>query len=208
MLTTRITALVHAVFAVAALPHLSQTRSLSAIASKLGSEYDAEAPSNTTLAARDSGYLCSDLSLPDESTYRTGYEDFCNRYTPDDHLMRMGPNEPPLVATYMLKMYDGNTVPWIYKIDTEAWGAPVGWINRTVCMAGFREMLEGEYAQLGREYCVVENTGGDGDGKGFWGEGIVLKMEGSMSHIIGDHTRNARMEARKRKGEFDPENPN
>lgn len=179
MLIIRITAAIHMIFAVAAIPHFSQTHPLTAITSKQGPKYDAEAPSNTILTARASKYLCSDLSLPDETTYRTGYEDFCNRYTPDDHQFRMGPDEPPLVATYMLKMYDGNTVPWIYKLDTSAWGAAVDWINRTVCMTVFREMLEGEYAQLGREYCVVENTGGDGEGKGFWGEGIVLKMGGS-----------------------------
>jgi hypothetical protein len=32
----------------------------------------------------------------------------------------------------------------------------------------------------------------------------VLKMEGAMSHIMGNHARNARFEARKRKGEFVP----
>jgi hypothetical protein len=120
MLIIRITAVIHVVFAVATIPHLSRTYSSKAITSKQGSEYNAEASSNTTLTALASKYLCPDLELPDETTYRTGYEDFCNRYTPDDDQFRMGPDEPPLAATYMLKMYSGNTVPWIYKLDTSA----------------------------------------------------------------------------------------
>jgi hypothetical protein len=54
---------------------------------------------------------------------------------------------------------------------------------------------------------VVSGSGGNGESKVFSGQGYVLKMGSSINWAKGDVADGSKYETRRRKGEFDPNNP-
>ena len=166
-----------------------------------------ESPSNATLSTRAEKGICTTLDLPTEASYKIGYEAFCNRYAPADSNWAMYADTKPIVATVMIKSHLGSDIPWIFKVTSNSWGGGKPYpFNLMKCTAGFRDMLEGRRAKLGREYCVVGGSGGDGESKGFSGQGYVLKMGSSINWAKGDIADGSKYETRRRKGEFDPNN--
>lgn len=196
---------------ITAYPHAEpgSIHSLSITNSKRGVTHHLEPFTNTTLTTRAEKGVCTDLELPTEVQYKIGYEHFCEKYVCADCKMRMGTTEKPIVATYMLKTHIGTTIPWIFKISSDAWGGSIFYLQRNMCLAGFRNMLEGEKAKAGENYCVVDGTGGNGESKEFWGQGFVLIVGSRMKFEGREDVNNGfSYETRRRKGEFDPNNPN
>ncbi|KAF2624552.1 hypothetical protein BU25DRAFT_461079 [Macroventuria anomochaeta] len=175
---------------------------------KRGVTHHVAALSNTTLIPRAEKGICATLELPTEASYKIGYEAFCTKYVPYEVYLTMGTTSSDLVATYMLKTHLGTEIPWIFKIRTEAWGGSKPYLlKRDKCMAGFRNMLEGERAKVGTNYCVVDRSGGNGESKKLSGQGFVLVTGGAITWAKGDVNDGSRYEARRRKGDFDPNNP-
>lgn len=166
----------------------------------------------TTLSTRAETGICTTLDLPTEASYKIGYEAFCKRVA--GHLTEnswaMYYDTDPAVGTVMIQSHLGKDIPWIYKVTSNSpgGGAPFKF-NLTSCIGGFREALEGRRAKLGREYCVVDGSGGNGKSKGFSGQGYVLKMGSTINFAPGDIADGAKYETRMRKGwNCDPQNPN
>lgn len=165
------------------------------------------ADSETLLDSRDtSKQLCTTLELPIEEQYRIGYNAFCNRYLPaKPDRKRMTYSSDPIVATYMLETHTGTTIPWIFKISPGQWILGHWDLQREMCLAGFKDYLEGEKAKLGTNYCVIDGTGGNGASKGFSGQGFVLVMGNKMTFKGKEYVNNGFVyETRRRKGQFDP----
>lgn len=148
--------------------------------------------------------LCTTLELLTEEQYRIGYTGFCDTYIPaeaDKLLLHYASD--PIVATFMLKTHTGTTIPWIFKISPVLWMVGEWDLHREMCLAGFKDYLEGEKAKLGTNYCVVDGTGGNGASNGYAGQGNVLVMGGSMTFKVkGDLNYAFVYETRRRKGEF------
>ncbi|KAF2998546.1 hypothetical protein E8E13_005208 [Curvularia kusanoi] len=206
MMLTHITVIAQLALAVAALPgpDILGTISASTVNSEHISTHHVESPRNATLVSRAPNYVCTTLELPTEAEYRINYEDFCNVYFPRGIAKGMGSNHPPVVATYMLRTYTNTRIPWIYKISAPDYGASKYLLNNEKCLAGFKDMLESDKSKQGKDYCVVQGTGGDGESKKLWGEGIVLKMESRLDRLQESEEEVSIFETRKRKGEYTP----
>lgn len=167
--------------------------------------HDLDPANTTTLTARAEKGICPTLELLTEASYKLGYETFCNRNAPADGQLLMQHKHETIVRTYMLKTHLGTEIPWIFKISSSAWGSerPYG-LRRDKCLIGFKNVLEGERAKLGKNYCVVDESGGNGASEEFSSQGFVLVMGGSMDWWPGDVNHDARFETRRRKGKFDP----
>jgi len=133
---------------------------------------------------------CKDtMNSPTEEQYIIGYNNFCDLYVkhpgprPDHyHLLKN-----PLRATYDLETFDKKILKWVFKITCAGTSVENDClVNNTMCKTRFRTVLESDDAGgLGKAYCVVDNTGGDGFGgrkgkPGQSGEGQVLVMEGKL----------------------------
>jgi len=78
-------------------------------------------------------------------------------------------------------------------------------LQREMCFAGFKDYLEGERANLGTNYCVVDGTGGNGASKGYSGQGNMLVMANTMEVKGKKYVNNGFVyETRRRNGDFDP----
>lgn len=67
-------------------------------------------------------------------------------------------------------------------------------------------MLEGDRAEVGWNYCVVDGSGGNGKSKKQSGQGDMLILGHTMSWVVGDVNHVSEFETRRRKGKFDPKN--
>lgn len=166
---------------------------------ELKEAHQTEALTNVTITPRADKGICTNLELPTEASYKIGYESFCKNWVPAGTSIVMGPSSSPLVITSMLRTHIGTTIPWVFKIRSRAWGYTPYYLRQEICLSGFRNMLEGEKAKLGTNFCVVDGTGGNGESKEFWGQGYVLVMEQEMKWGEGDVNELAAFEARKRR---------
>ncbi|KAJ4984334.1 hypothetical protein SVAN01_10175 [Stagonosporopsis vannaccii] len=181
-------------------PESKPTQHLTTFILEREEAHNTESSSNVTLNARAEKGICTDLELPTEASYKTGYESFCKNWVPADTSIVMGPGSSPLVVTTMLRTHIGTTIPWVFKIRSRAWGYKPYYLKQNNCLSGFRDMLESDKAKLGTNFCVVNGTGGNSDSKKFWGQGYVLVAEQEMAWGKGDVNELSAFEARKRRG--------
>tara|TARA_R110002003_G_scaffold62_3_gene5581 strand:+ start:11063 stop:11620 length:558 start_codon:yes stop_codon:yes gene_type:complete len=156
---------------------------------------------------------CTASNFPTEADYTLGYRQFCATYLapkPDGTPHNILESEP-LVATLDLKDDAGTVVKWIYKIAVDDDTKPVAAIlpvDQGGCEEKFREFLEQPGGgMLGKGYCVVDGTGGDGFGgrggvDGMSGQGRVLVLGGKVFGEYGGVAGRARLvfETRRREG--------
>ena len=148
--------------------------------------------------------LCTTLELPTEEQYKIGYKTFCSTYVSGSRFL--GWVDEPIVATVMLKTHIGTTIPWVFKVSVfQACGNNGGDLQRSMCISGFKDYLEGERAKLGTNYCVVDGTGGNGASRGYSGQGNVLILPNTMAFNGKQYVNNGFVyETRRRNGDFDP----
>ncbi|KAF9697625.1 hypothetical protein EKO04_004481 [Ascochyta lentis] len=150
-------------------------------------------PTNTTLSARAEKGICTTQDLPTESSYKTAYEAFCNKFVPGEGILSVGDDD--LVGTVLIQNNVGADLPWVFKVSSWVLGGDVSYsLTRDMCMTKFREVVEGEDAKLGVNYCFVDTL-----------QGVKLVKGGTVKH----HPRPrqsydyGKFETRKRKGKFD-----
>jgi hypothetical protein len=152
---------------------------------------------------------CPSRLFPTESAYYTALTQFCKTYLSDVPSPII--ETKPIVATFELPASDGSILKWVFQLSltdstpglTQQWT-----VNASQCMRGFRDIFESSKAGgLGKSYCVVDGTGGDGLGdnagkEGMSGQGEVLILGGTVKEIVGTvaFPTNLLFETRLRKG--------
>lgn len=190
---------------ITAFPHLplSWTHLVEPPTPKRGVSHHMGDTLNSPIHTRAEKGTCTTLDLPTKEQYKIGYEAFCNKFVPGDAPLQISNDD--LTGTILLKNHLGADLPWVFKVSSEKWAGAVSkrtyFLNRSVCIAKFRDVLEGENAKLGDEYCVVDGSKANGDGKG-----VVLVKGGKVRDWPSGmkSQSNALFETRKRKGDFDP----
>ncbi|KAJ4322321.1 hypothetical protein N0V94_002430 [Neodidymelliopsis sp. IMI 364377] len=161
---------------------------------------------NTTLASRDTKGICTRTDLPTEASYKLGYETFCNTYfTGTEPQFIIPPEGKTLTGTVFISDYNGRELAWVFKVIGESWFNgrinPLQYtIKRDMCLDKFKGFVEGKDSEVGQTYCVVRDTGGEGDSKGMSGQGKVLVMGGKTTVTSNEFDGYATFETRRRKG--------
>jgi hypothetical protein len=135
---------------------------------------------------------CPSRLFPTESAYYSALTQFCHTYLSDVPSPII--EYEPIVATFDLPASDGTILKWVFRLSltdstpglTQRWT-----VNTSQCMRGYRDIFETAKAGgLGKSYCVVDGTGGDGLGgqagiDGMSGQGEVLILGGIVKEIVG-----------------------
>ena len=146
---------------------------------------------------------------PTEEAFIWGYKDFCTKYLQRDGTVIE--EDKPIVFTYNLAAGDGGFVPWIFRnaaVDHVAMQNQALTTNTSECLERFGQIIESNViGGMGKAWCVVDNTGGDGflhqeDPRGQSGEGKVLVWGGKVETGYDPSMKFGQFEweARRRKG--------
>jgi hypothetical protein len=173
---------------------------------KRGITHHIEQPVNTTLTSRDTKGICTRTDLPTEASYKLGYETFCNTYfSGAEKQFIVPPAGKILIGTVFISDYHGKELAWVFKMIGESWyngriDAMQYAVKRDMCLDKFKGLVEGKGSELGKTYCVVKDTGGEGTSKGMSGQGKVLVMGGKATVTPDQFDGYAIFETRRRRG--------